>query len=266
MSPDAAEPLEIKATCGAKPKPRAFVARRFQELPSSGETTMRFMQVFFAGAVLCCAAPSWAQGEWITYTSMEDNFRVHVPGEFTIEETTWDSEYGAVMPARIYLYEHGDGSTYKVTVVDYTDAQRLHAERAGRTEADYIDIYWEVDIRASVTYAASLLRQRPGEVTFDAYHYIDRVEGEQLQMTNPDQTRTYAAIYLHNSKLYVFEATVSPRTPPPGFFQQSLEFVDDNGDRVRYENFADAPKVANAPDRARRRELRELRDQQSQPN
>jgi hypothetical protein len=73
---------------------------------------MRFMQVFFAGTVLCCAVPSWAQGEWITYTSMEDNFRVHVPGEFRIEETTWDSEYGAVMPARTYLYEHGDGSTY----------------------------------------------------------------------------------------------------------------------------------------------------------
>jgi hypothetical protein len=221
---------------------------------------MRLLLASFASLILLYVTPAAAQ-EWITYTSMQDNFRVHVPGEFTVEETTWDSEYGGVMPARLYRYEDG-ASKFTVTVVDYTDAQRIHAEREGRTEADYIDIYWEVDIRASVTYAASLLRQRPGEVTFDAYHYIDRVEGEQIQMTNPDQSRTYAAIYLHNSKLYIFEATVPPRTPPPGMFQQSLEFVDDNGDRIRYENFADAPKVANAPDRARREQLRRLRNQQ----
>jgi hypothetical protein len=208
-------------------------------------------------SALVVAGAAGAQ-EWTTYTSMQDHYRVHVPCEFAVTDTTWDSEYGAVMPARIYECNAGP-SNYKVTVVDYTDAQRLHREREGRTEADYIDIYWEVDIRASVNYAASLIRQREGEVTFDAYHYIDRVEGEQIQMTYPDQSRLYAAIYLHDSKLYVFEATVPPRTPPPGMFQQSLEFVDAQGNRIRYENFADAPKVKNAPDHEERQRLRRER-------
>jgi hypothetical protein len=221
---------------------------------------MRQLQILVAASALSVAGTAASQ-EWVTYTSMQDHFRVHVPCNFSVSDSTWDSEYGGVMPSRIYDCNAG-ASNYKITVVDYTDSQRIHAEREGRTEADYIDIYWEVDVRASVTYAASLIRQRPGTVTFDAYHYVDRVEGEQLQMTYPDNNRLYAAIYLHDSKLYIFEATVPPRTPPPGMFQQSLEFVDAEGGRIRYQNFADAPKVHNAPDRDRRERLR----QQRRPN
>jgi hypothetical protein len=218
---------------------------------------MRQLRFMVAVSAILAASAATAQ-EWVTYTSMQDYFRVHVPCNFSVSDSTWDSEYGGVMPSRIYECDAG-ASNYRVTVVDYTDAQRIHAEREGRTEADYVDIYWEVDIRASVTYAASQIRQREGEVTFDAYHYIDRVEGEQLQMTYPDARRLYASIYLHDSKLYIFEATVPSRTPPPGMFQQSLEFVDAEGNRIRYRNFADAPKVHNAPDRDQRERARQQR-------
>jgi hypothetical protein len=131
-------------------------------------------------------------------------------------------------------------------VVDYTDAQRIHAERENRSEADY-ELYWEVDVRASIAYAAWNLRQRGGEITYDAYHYIDRVEGHQLQITNDDLSRTYAAIYLHDSRLYIVEATVPPNSIPPGFFQQSLQWIDEDGSRVRYRNYSDAIKVRDAP-------------------
>ena len=168
-----------------------------------------------------------------------------------MRDIDYASEYGATLPARVYNYEDG-ANRYLVTVVDYTDAQRIHAERANRTEADYISIYWEVDVRASIAYAAWNLRQRGGEVTYDAYHYIDRVEGHQLQITNTDQSRTYAAIYLLDSRLYIVEATVSPGSVPPGFFQQSLEFIDEDGNGVRFQNFSDATKVRDAPIRAPR--------------
>ena len=104
-------------------------------------------------------------------------------------------------------------------------------------------MYWEIDIRASVAYAATSFRQRGGQVTYDAYHYIDRVEGHQLQITNENESRTYAAIYLHDSRLYIIEATVVPGSLPPGMFQQSLSFMDQNGERIRYENFLEASKV-----------------------
>lgn len=211
---------------------------------------MHYLRLFSAISILFFSAQSLAQG-WIQYSSTTDRFSIHTPGEFSVEDITYPSEYGAMLPARVYSYEDG-ANRYSVTVVDYTDAQRIHAERTNRTEADYLSLYWEIDVRASVAYAAWNLRQRGGKVTYDAYHYIDRVEGHQLQITNVDQFRTYAAIYLLDSRLYIVEATVTPESVPPGFFQQSLEFLDEDGNGVRYRNFSDAVKVRNAPDRSNR--------------
>ncbi len=211
---------------------------------------MRFLRLFSAGLIMFCSGPAFAQG-WTQYSSTTDLFRIHTPGDFTVRDIDYASEYGATLPARVYNYEDG-ANRYLVTVVDYTDAQRIHAERANRTEADYISVYWEVDVRASVAYAAWNIRQRGGKVTYDAYHYIDLVEGHQLQITNSDLTRTYAGIYLHDSRLYIVEATVPPGSVPPGFFQQSLQFIDEAGDRVRYRNYSDAVKVRNARVRAPR--------------
>ena len=180
------------------------------------------------------------------YASSVDRFRIHTPGNFEIEEIEYFSEYGAVFPARVYSFGSGRNH-YSVTVVDYTDSKAIHAARTNRTEADYLSLYWEIDIRASVAYAAANLRSRGGQVTYDAYHYIDRVEGHQLQITNTDQSRSYAAIYLHESRLYIVEATVVPGFPPPGMFQQSLEFIDETGQRIRYRDFSDVTKVSGAP-------------------
>jgi len=72
-------------------------------------------------------------------------------------------------------------------------------------------------------------------VTYDAWHYIDLVAGHQLQLTNADRSRTFASIYLHDSRLYILEATVSSGAPPPGLFQQSLKFLDEEGNGVRYQ-------------------------------
>jgi hypothetical protein len=43
------------------------------------------------------------------------------------------------------------------------------------------------------------------------------------------------AIYMHDNRLYILDGTVSPTTPPPALFQQSLGFFDNEGIRVRYQ-------------------------------
>jgi hypothetical protein len=82
------------------------------------------------------------------------------------------------------------------------------------------------------------------EIEYDAYHYISRIEGHQLQTTNPDQTRTFAALYLYESRLYVIDATASPDIAPPGMFQQTLEFIDEDGEVITFRNFPDDRKVS----------------------
>ena len=186
-----------------------------------------------AGITVLLGATLLAQ-EWSTYTNRVDRFEVNFPGQPKVEEITWPSEYGAVFPGRVYSVDQ-NGSKYSITVIDYTDAERIHAARTNHTEADSLPIYWQVDVQASIAYAATKFRQRPGvKVTYDAFHYIDLVSGHQLQMTNPDQSRTFAGIYLHESRLYILEAKVPAKSPPPGLFQQSLGFLDAAGKKVRY--------------------------------
>jgi hypothetical protein len=194
---------------------------------------MRRRRVLFLLAALLVAVPSAAQ-QWTTYANKLDRFEVNFPGQPTVADMTWPSEYGAVFPGRVYSYE-ANGARYSVTVIDYTNAEKVHAARTNRTEADSGAMYWQIDVQASIDYAASKFRQRPGaKVTYDAWHYIDLISGHQLQLTNADQSRTFAAIYLHESRLYIIEATVPAKAPQPGLFQQSLSLLDEAGNRVRY--------------------------------
>ena len=94
---------------------------------------------------------------------------------------------------------------------------------------------WLYDQFGATAQVARQYRERGGEVTFDAWNHIDFVEGHQLQITNTDGSRTFVGIYLHNARLYVLDATVPETALPPGLFQQSITFLDDDGVRVRYE-------------------------------
>lgn len=185
-------------------------------------------------AALLFSAPAKAQ-EWQEYVSKEDRFATLFPGEPEAREISWDSEYGAVFPGRVHSLDVGE-RRYSVTVIDYSNAYEIHLARTNFTEADSPtdSQYWRIDKLASVAYAATQFRRRGGEVTYDAWHHIDRVPGHQLQITNPDGSRTYAGMYLHQDRLYIIEATVPRGSPPQGMFQQSLRFIDEEGRPIRY--------------------------------
>jgi YD repeat-containing protein len=173
---------------------------------------------------------------WAEYVSDADRFRTIFPGEPEVREISWDSEYGAVFPGRVHSIDL-DGRHYSVTVVDYSNARAIHEARTNTTEADSPTNYeyWRIDKLAAVDYAAWQFRQRGGEVTYDAWHHVDRVPGHQLQITNADGSRTYAGIYLHGDQLFIIEATVPAGSAPQGMFQQALRFIDENGRPIRYD-------------------------------
>ena len=188
--------------------------------------------------VLGFSGPSLAQG-WIEFTSQIDRFGVNFPGEPEVQEFDYLSAFDAVFPARIYSAQTGE-NRFSATVVDFSDSFRIHSEM-DKTEAATGPTNWLYDQRASVARAAREFRQRGSEVTYDGWGHIERVEGQQLQLTNPDGTRTFAGIYLHNParRLYVLEATVPAISPSPALFQQSLGFLDEYGNRVRYQRGPD---------------------------
>ena len=60
---------------------------------------------------------------------------------------------------------------------------------------------------------------------------------------NQDASRTFIGIYQHSLRLYILEATAPAGSPPPGLFQQSLRFLDEEGVRVRYRNDVNGNKT-----------------------
>jgi hypothetical protein len=192
-----------------------------------------FRSSFFSLALFSLGVSSLQAQNWLEYINKTDLFIVNFPGEPEVREITHESAFEAIFPARVYSVE-SDSGLYSVTVVDYRESEKIHSERTDRTEANSSNSVWVTDVRASVAHAAQLFRLRGGDITYDAWADIDKIEGQQLQITNPDQSRSFIGIHLHDSRLYILEATVSPGRPPPGLFQQSLGILDEEGRRIRY--------------------------------
>ena len=177
---------------------------------------MHSLRLVLAAAALLIPGIAFAQN-WFMFEDKSEFFTVNFPEEPTVTEITFESESGLMLPAK--LYEASDGTTeYSVTVVNYNNSGASISE-----------------IRGGMAYAAWQYRKRGGEITFDGYAQIDRIEGHQLQINNDDGSRTFVAIHPHDARLFILEATTPPGMPPPLHFQNSIGIFDEEGMRVRYE-------------------------------
>ena len=121
-----------------------------------------------------------------------------------------------------------------------SDAEKIHTARAeqcrkngGESDACH-ERTGAATCKGSIVYASWKFLQRNAKVTYYAWAVTDNVEGQRLQLTNPDGSRTFAAIYRHGTRLYILEGTVPRGAPAPGLFQQSLMWLDEEGKPIRY--------------------------------
>ena len=195
---------------------------------------MRLMTLIPAAFILFVAAPASAQ-EWIEYISQQDSFSINFPAEPEIREIAYRTEYGVDLPSRVYKSVDGK-SHYSVTVVDYSNVQKAHADRLKGCSGypNTCGNPYESELRGAIDFALWNFIQRGAKFTDYAYYNADRIEGRRLQLLNPDGSRTFGAIHLHKDRLYIYEGTVPAGSPPPGLFQQSIGWVDKEGNRIRY--------------------------------
>jgi hypothetical protein len=204
---------------------------------------MRVIALVF-GLLLSMAGSAGAQ-EWQEYTSLQDGFRINFPGQPAITTSTWTSQLNYVLPARAYTAERGR-ERYSVTVVDYSSIGQQGIERAkscppgnancrGNAPATLGAGYANHDERGAIVYATFKLLQRDARLNQLTWEWQDLVEGHIVQLTNADASRTFAWVGMHQHKLYIIEGTVPAGYPEPGLFQQSMQWIDKDGQGIRYQ-------------------------------
>ena len=184
--------------------------------------------------ILSMSGPAAAQ-EWIEYYSRADFFLVNFPNQPKVQDITWRTEFGLNVPGHVHSSEDGQ-NRYSVTVVDYANVQKLHAERVKGCTGypNTCGNPYVAELRGALEYAVWTFIKRDAKVTYYAYANSDRIEGRRIQLANPDRSKTFVAIYMHENRLFILEGTVPAGAVPPALFQQSMGFLDKDGVRVRY--------------------------------
>lgn len=201
--------------------------------------TMRLIRLVPAALVLFMAGPVYAQ-DYTEFVSKDDYYSISFPGQPAVRTITYPTEYRITLPGRVYSVDNARGR-YSVTVVDYRDAVRLHQERnkkcfADGGDGDQCQDDGPEEMRGAIVFAAWNFMKRDGvKVIHYAHFNSDRVEGHEIHLNNPDGSRTFGAIHMHEDRLYILEATVPKGAPPPGLFQISVRFLDKDFRPVRYE-------------------------------
>ena len=198
-----------------------------------------------AVVILSLPAPAFAQ-DCARFVNTDDGFSANFPGQPKVDVTTYPTEYGQTLPARIYRAADSLGR-YSTTVVDYRGLEKLHADRAAKCRAadganqqdgDTCQNDFRLDIAGATDHAVWNYLKRDGvKMTHYMYYFIELVSGRLLQLTNPDKSRTFAVIHQHDGRLYIHKATVKPGMPEPILFMQNLGFVNAQGKNVRYKTF-----------------------------
>ena len=198
----------------------------------------------FIGDIQINSSDATAVGNasWVNLSYPDHYFRANFPHEPAISEKPYLSEYGGIFPSTVFEAQDGE-SDYSVTVVDFAEAKEVYAALADEITVAGAHNFWLFTQMGAISYAARQFRLRGGEVTYDAWHTVDFHDGHQIFLANPDNTRTYAGIYRHADRLYILEATVPADESSPAIFQQSLNILDAEGKRVRYELQPDHTRV-----------------------
>ena len=89
-----------------------------------------------------------------------------------VREIAYPTEYGITLPGRVHIYEGGP-NRYSVTVVDYANVEKIHAERLKNCTAypNLCNNPWVGELRGAIDYAAWSFIHRDAKVTHYAYEH-----------------------------------------------------------------------------------------------
>jgi len=178
--------------------------------PSLAERNLKMRLIAFALAAFVASGPAAAQS-WQEYSYPAYSFTVAFPADPQIETTTYQLADGRSVEAHVYSVRQND-SVFKMTVAELANT--------GLEESAVID-------RAIKTMSEG------GELKINIPHRIYQVYGRQLSILGADGSRSTAAVFYHNGRLYLIEGRALPGGSAIDTvrFQQSLVFTGGGSNR-----------------------------------
>jgi hypothetical protein len=174
---------------------------------------MRFASLIPAIVALFVAGAANAQ-TWDSYVNRADFFSVNMPGEPTRQDSQYKTAKGTSLPAHTYTTQDAKGR-YSITVVDYATA-------AG-------------ELPTAIDEAVAAIRAK-GTPKYDAVNMLDNHRSWRITVETPAQRRILGEILVAgNNRLYISEAETALNVPPPAQFSVSLQILDNDGLRIRYQ-------------------------------
>ena len=191
---------------------------------------------------------SMSGGPWQEYVEFKSQQIVYgrFPAQPKVIENTFTSQFESVCRACLQrrrkrgpLFRDGRGlQQYPAIATEKAKKCPPGAEACSGTATDASSTgagYWKADIAGAVMNATWMLQQRDAKVTYVGWANMDLVEGNMVSLiNNTDKSRTSAAVYMHENKLYILEGTAPAGYPVPDWFQQSVGWIDENGNGIRY--------------------------------
>ena len=179
---------------------------------------MRRLGFIAAAVVMCVSSAVYAQA-WSEYINRQEFFTVNFPGDPTVKEIPYKTAKGTNLKAKVFTANAPAGSItagrYAMTVVDYSTAPG--------------------ELSTAVAEAAKIYRAK-GNPTYDDTGNVDRIKTQRQTIETSNMTYIMTEILAHGTRLYIVEAETAMNVPPPAQFQASVQILDENGQRIRYEN------------------------------
>ncbi len=188
---------------------------------------MRFASLMPAALVLSFAGAALAQVEWAEFVDRDDHFTVNFPGEPNKADLQYKTAKGTTLPAHVYKAQDQRG-IYMMTVVDYRTAS-------------------EDEVKSAIAEAAAVVRAK-GKITYSGSGGLDGHTTERSTVETAAGRRILSEILISNEKrLYISEAETGLNVPPPAQYQASLQVLNDNGVRIRYNGGQAGGRLADRP-------------------
>ena len=205
---------------------------------------MRVTAIFVS--VMLLVAGTAAAQEWEEFVSKEDGFKVDFPGHAEGHRDHLEVADGLCPSGQGVQRRQGQRTllddSHRLPTLEQQGIERAKTCEPGNAQCrqkrrHHGPGYWKHDERSALMYATFKFIQNATKLTEPRVGMAGHGRRQHLiQLTNPDESRTFAYVAMHENKLYMLEGTVPKGYPEPGLFQQSLGWVDKDGNGIRYQN------------------------------